>query len=221
MTPFIRPMRISSPLSSLSSTFTRYRTSSPLPFRSISTLPGHPHIQIHPHPTIPDTHLLTLLPAKPAIPILALGTTSSLPPTINSFTPNQTFLSILHSVISEHCTSDPSTQQSVTAFVSSSTHSLFQHNRRAAPTGGWVHISDERNPPDWGRIPDPEDIFGSVEVDAKGNIREGSYQPCLGYRIWTRNGIMQLSPYLREKLVEKLKDEERKIQIGSSRFASL
>ncbi len=45
--------------------------------------------------------------------------------------------------------------------------------------GGWVHVSDQRNPPDYGRIAWPEDIFGSIEVDGSGNIvgKSGEYQP--------------------------------------------
>ncbi|TAQ90921.1 hypothetical protein B7494_g811 [Chlorociboria aeruginascens] len=39
-----------------------------------------------------------------------------------------------------------------------------------AGRGGWVHLSDGRQPPDYGRIAWPEDIFGSVEVDGRGMI---------------------------------------------------
>jgi hypothetical protein len=57
--------------------------------------------------------------------------------------------------------------------------------------GGWVHISDNRRPPDFGRIADPEDIFGSVEVDGNGNFVEptGNYQPSGTYRICTNDGM--------------------------------
>lgn len=45
--------------------------------------------------------------------------------------------------------------------------------------GGWIHVSDQRNPPDYGRIAWPEDIFGSLEVDGEGNFvgDKGEYQP--------------------------------------------
>jgi hypothetical protein len=56
-----------------------------------------------------------------------------------------------------------------------------------------VHVSDVRRPPDWGRIPDPEDIFGSVEVDAQGRVL-GGYQPSETYRIVTRDGILVPCP---------------------------
>lgn len=57
--------------------------------------------------------------------------------------------------------------------------------------GGWIHVSDRRNPPDYGRIAWPEDIFGSVEVDGAGNFvgEKGAYQPSGTYRILTREGM--------------------------------
>ncbi|KAF7563066.1 hypothetical protein G7046_g1091 [Stylonectria norvegica] len=76
-----------------------------------------------------------------------------------------------------------------------------------AGRGGWVHLSDRRNPPDFGRIAWPEDILGSVEVDESGMI-VGQVQPSGTYRILTNEGILGLSPFLREKLVERLKKEE-------------
>jgi len=62
-------------------------------------------------------------------------------------------------------------------------------------------VYDLRHPPDFGRIPDPEDIFGSVEVDGRGrfveetvdpesrNKRRGNYQESGTYRIVTRDGM--------------------------------
>ncbi|KAF2139291.1 uncharacterized protein K452DRAFT_360547 [Aplosporella prunicola CBS 121167] len=81
-----------------------------------------------------------------------------------------------------------------------------------AGRGGWVHVSDLRNPPDYGRIAWPEDIFGSVEVDGAGQFvgLNGNYQDAGTYRICTREGILGLSPYLRERLVERLKELEEK-----------
>ena len=40
-----------------------------------------------------------------------------------------------------------------------------------AGRGGWVHLSDRRNPPDFGRIAWPEDILGSV-VDPRDDVGE-------------------------------------------------
>lgn len=77
--------------------------------------------------------------------------------------------------------------------------------------GGFVHVSDTRHPPDFGRIADPEDIFGTVEVDGEGNFTAdgGNYQESGTYRIITREGILGLTPFLRERLVEKLKALEQ------------
>ncbi|KAI0470599.1 hypothetical protein GGR56DRAFT_136390 [Xylariaceae sp. FL0804] len=78
-----------------------------------------------------------------------------------------------------------------------------------AGVGGHVHLSDRRNPPDFGRIAWPEDILGSVEVDGHGQI-VGEFQPSGTYRIVTNEGILGLSDYLRARLVERLKEEETK-----------
>ncbi|CEI66783.1 hypothetical protein FVEN_g8448 [Fusarium venenatum] len=75
--------------------------------------------------------------------------------------------------------------------------------------GGYVHLSDRRNPPDFGRIAWPEDILGSVEVDDAGTII-GKVQPSGTYRILTNEGILGLSPFLQGKLVERLKQEAAK-----------
>jgi hypothetical protein len=57
--------------------------------------------------------------------------------------------------------------------------------------GGWVHVSDLRAPPDYGRIAWPEDIFGSLEVDAQGAFVDGkgNWQGSGTYRIITREGM--------------------------------
>lgn len=56
---------------------------------------------------------------------------------------------------------------------------------------GYIHVSDQRNPPDYGRIAWPEDIFGSLEVDHEGNFVDGGkgYQESGTYRIVTREGM--------------------------------
>ncbi|KXL50018.1 hypothetical protein M433DRAFT_436734, partial [Acidomyces richmondensis BFW] len=74
--------------------------------------------------------------------------------------------------------------------------------------GGYIHVSDGRNPPDFGRVAWPEDIFGSLELDANGDFVDGHgrYQESGTYRIVTNEGILGLSPYLRGKLIEKLSE---------------
>lgn len=60
-----------------------------------------------------------------------------------------------------------------------------------AGRGGYIHVSDQRNPPDYGRVAWPEDIFGSLEVDGVGNFvgDNGSYQESGTYRCVTREGM--------------------------------
>lgn len=66
-----------------------------------------------------------------------------------------------------------------------------------AGRGGFIHVYDQRNPPDYGRIPFPEDIFGSLEVDGQGNFVDGHgrYQNSGTYRPITRDGMSVHSPY--------------------------
>jgi len=46
-------------------------------------------------------------------------------------------------------------------------------------------------------------------VVGEGHVR-GNWQPSGTYRVVTREGILGLSDFLRGKLVEKLKEEEKK-----------
>ena len=71
-------------------------------------------------------------------------------------------------------------------------------------------MSDLRKIPDFGRIAEPEDIFGSVEVDGNGKFVDGTgrYQESGTYRVCTNEGILGLSDFLRGKLVERLQVEE-------------
>lgn len=57
--------------------------------------------------------------------------------------------------------------------------------------GGFIHVYDERRPPDYGRIPEPEDIFGSLEVDGAGKFVDGHgrYQTSGSYRVVTNEGL--------------------------------
>ena len=80
--------------------------------------------------------------------------------------------------------------------------------------GGFIHVSDQRNPPDWGRVQWPEDILGSLEVDGMGRFEEeeggvGLYRESGAYRICTREGILCLSPFLMSKVGERVLELER------------
>lgn len=71
-------------------------------------------------------------------------------------------------------------------------------------------MSDQRNPPDFGRVAWPEDIFGSLEIDGNAKFVDGDgrYQRSGTYRVVTREGVLGLSSYLRGKVVEKLRELE-------------
>ena len=205
-----------------------------LHLRTLTTLPSNPHIYIFPHPTQPTSNLLTLLPTSPPSTQLAIGSTTSNPPTPNSITTNPAFLSLLHRTLATHAHADPILISAAAALATS--NSAFQTGggvplsrtaRRqitgsagasdqggagGGGRGGWIHVYDMRHPPDFGRIPDPEDIFGSLEVEADGSFTDGNgrYQESGTYRICTRDGVLQLSEFLRERVVEALKAEEGK-----------
>ncbi|RKF60977.1 hypothetical protein GcM3_160001 [Golovinomyces cichoracearum] len=202
--------------------------------RRISTLPNNPHIYYF---SSSDSHVLSYLPTDPPTLSLSIGKTTQIPPTPKSFTENSAFLPILHSVIAQHAVSDPQIQGQAAAFVSGSVlssgigNSLFGPRHTSGKRsgnfrgtsgdirsrGGWIHISDNRSPLEYGRIALPEDIFGSIEVDSTGAFVDGGekytypgrYQESGTYRIVTADGILGLSDFLRGKLVEKLRELEK------------
>src|SRR5277367_4571871 len=57
----------------------------------------------------------------------------------------------------------------------------------------------------FGRIPEPEDIIGSVLVK-EGELQPETYQAMPTYRFVTRVGPMKLSPFLLERLRSKLRE---------------
>ncbi|KAI9694721.1 MAG: hypothetical protein M1822_000337 [Bathelium mastoideum] len=171
---------------------------------------------------------------SPPNPSLAIGTSSTIPPTPDSLQENPNFLRILQSVIREHATSDPSVQAQAQAYASTAGSSLgsggaFFPQQQQRPSrsrtaskqarpgygggggaggggaggasaqggaggggvGGYIHVSDLRNPPDFGRTAWPEDIFGSLEVDGEGRFVDGNgnYQESGTYRMCTREGM--------------------------------
>ncbi|ROV98147.1 hypothetical protein VPNG_08618 [Cytospora leucostoma] len=186
-------------------------------------------VKVFPNPLSPSSsYLLTYLDADPPNPGLAVGTTTEVPPTPRSFAQNGRFLSILDDVLARHAREDADLKAAAQAFASPAGANLGGGRTRRGTggaggasdqggaggggAGGWVHLSDRRNPPDFGRIAWPEDIFGSIQVDGHGNI-EGTFQPSGTYRIVTNEGILGLSPFLTQKLIARLKDEDRKERI--------
>jgi hypothetical protein len=122
-----------------------------------------------PNPQKPNSHLLSYLDTNPPNPSLAIGTTTAVPPTPNSFQGNPRFLSILNDVLAKHAANDPGLKSQASALASPGGFTFIQaRNQRGTGTGaggasaeggaggagvgGWVHLSDSRNPPDFGRI---------------------------------------------------------------------
>ncbi|KAI9786376.1 MAG: hypothetical protein M1816_008037 [Peltula sp. TS41687] len=194
--------------------------------RWVSTLQGHPEIYVLPDSrSLSNSHLLSFLPTEPPTPELAIGTTTELPPTPNSFEENPRFLAILQDVLAEHACEDPGVKSQAAAMASTAGSTLgsgtvlFPQKQRdrgrrglarrytgdgggaASSTSIWIeqrllktiyiHVSDGRNVPEFGRIAEPQDIFGSLEVDGQGSFvgGHGWYQPSGTYRLVTRKGM--------------------------------
>lgn len=218
---------------------TRFRTIS---YRALSSLSSNSKIKIHNNPGSPFSHILSYLETEPPSERLAIGTTTAVPPTPQSFAENQEFVKILYEVVAEHGHQDEGLISQARAFASpggfnlgsggqffSKRQTIKSRSRKQSAAGsggasaqggaggggrgGWVHLSDQRNPPDFGRIAWPEDILGSVEVDGEGTI-VGKVQPSGTYRVLTNEGILGLGPFLQTKLIERLKQEEAKGESG-------
>ena len=181
---------------------------------------------VHKDPFDPTKHLLSLLPTNPPTPQLAIGTASALPVTPQNFTSNPQFLPLLSSVLAENAAHDPMVQGQAAAFASPGGFNLSRPNDGAGGAshqggagggnvGGWIHVSDMRNPPDFGRIAWPEDIFGSLQVDGSGRIVEGSWQDSGSYRAVTREGVLGLTEFIRGKVVTRLQELEGQIKANS------
>ncbi|OHE93978.1 hypothetical protein CORC01_10670 [Colletotrichum orchidophilum] len=205
--------------------------------RAVSSLSSNPRIKVLPADASRASFLLSYLEDEPPNKRIAIGFSTTDPPTPRSFIENQTFTKILYEVLAEHAHKDKDLLSQAQAFAGPGGANLgsggvffAQKNKSRSPSkvgssgaggasaqggagggghGGYVHLSDSRNPPDFGRIAWPEDILGSVEVDQSGNII-GQLEPSGTYRIITNEGILGLSPYLSGKLVERLRAEDEK-----------
>ncbi|KAF9405754.1 hypothetical protein BGZ94_003389 [Podila epigama] len=104
------------------------------------------------------------------------------------FIENEAFNKVLHTVIQDHLADDPMVL------------SVLQQQLE-----GWTHIADYRNPAPYGRIPLPEDIFGSVQI-VEGVVQSSTYQRMPTHRIVSSNGLFLLSDYIHEKLLGHLQN---------------
>ncbi|EGX91395.1 hypothetical protein CCM_05553 [Cordyceps militaris CM01] len=197
--------------------------------RMFSTLPNNEFIRVFKDPASTSS-ILTYLDSDPPSKRLAIGTTTELPPTPRSFTENKQFLQILDRVLREygHLDDDVISQARTLASPpqfqfspgggsprrkggarSEPQGASGQGGAGGAGVGSFVHLGDRRHPPEFGRIAWPEDILGSVEVDNTGEV-SGKLEPSGTYRPVTNDGILGLSPFIRGKLIERLKSEEAK-----------
>lgn len=118
---------------------------------------------------------------------------------------------LLQSVLRKHVDYDPTVTASAKSYASPGGSSIFSARKRrgiavspdgsgaggantqggmgGGGVGGYIHVFDLRNPPAYGRIPDPENIFGSVVVNGEGNIQKGGYEECGAYRVVTNEGV--------------------------------
>jgi len=62
---------------------------------------------------------------------------------------------------------------------------------------------DLRTPTPWGRIPYPEDIFGTVRLD-HGVIVPHTYERMPTHRLVTSNGLFVLSEGIHQYLIKRL-----------------
>ncbi|KAL3953090.1 hypothetical protein ACCO45_013033 [Purpureocillium lilacinum] len=181
--------------------------------RAVSTLASNPQIKVFDNPSSPASYILTYLDTKPPYSKLAIGTTTAVPPTPKSFRENHHFVEILDQVVQEYGHLDEDIVSQARAFASPGGFNLGSGARSSRNTGPAEAALGSRAEvvvrEDFGRIAWPEDILGSVEVDGSGNV-VGKVQPSGTYRIVTNEGILGLSPFLTEKLVARLKEEEGK-----------
>jgi hypothetical protein len=102
------------------------------------------------------------------------------------FKVNEPFVKFLHVVIARWGPSEPQ----------------FEEVLAEGPRETNIYILDGRTPTPEGRVP-LEDIIGAFEVQA-GKVVENSYQAFPEHEVFTQRGLVQLTPYLRERFVFEL-----------------
>ncbi|KAF8532051.1 hypothetical protein JB92DRAFT_2846529 [Gautieria morchelliformis] len=108
---------------------------------------------------------------------------------LRDFTENPKFLDVLHQVIQKAIEDGKDERLSAEA---------MQLGK------GWMHVNDDRNLPEMGRISRPDDIIASVRVEG-GEILPKTYNPMPTYRICTTDGLTTLSKGLEQRLLEALR----------------
>ena len=107
--------------------------------------------------------------------------------TLEAFHTNRVFVDFLHDVIAKAGPSD---------------RGLIAAGRQSGD--GWISVIDLRTPGGTqGRVP-PEDILGTFEVRS-GEIVPGSCRRAGTHRLFTKHGLVQLPPALRDAFVNELR----------------
>ncbi len=184
----------------LSSTFTKLQIQSNKRF--YTQLTTNPHLYLHDISEIEsdqNTKILSLSPLRNSIPIGLININiendkakEDLALTPNSFVPKTSlpnttklFLDILHNVLLNNIHND----------------SIFSSLAINFKTQ-FMPIYDLRNPPNYGRIPEIDDIFGYVWIDKDGNIVKDTYAKNDNYRLVNSNGGINLTDDM-NKLVKE------------------
>ncbi|KAI9224638.1 hypothetical protein BC828DRAFT_372872 [Blastocladiella britannica] len=137
-----------------------------------------------PSPTRPAAAVIGWIPAASVPSGSTVLEAAQLPPA--SFRANPAFVSAMHSAVAKHAHHDPELV------------ALAEHQGE-----GWMHVADARCPPSWGRIPDADDIIGSVQLVNKTMV-PGSYQRMPSHRLVSAHGLVVLSPFLHVRVLEAL-----------------
>ncbi|KAK6500321.1 hypothetical protein TWF481_010665 [Arthrobotrys musiformis] len=200
--------------------------------RTLKTLEQNKNIYIHPSPSTPQVYTLTYLPTTPPSPKLAIGTTTTLPPTPQTFTENPHFRTLLMDTLSKHAHKDPDLINEAYGTwgaamgVKSSVSKGLKRDRKlhteststpstpskidTSSIGGFHHVVDRRTPYYGGmRIPESQDILGSLQVDGEGKL-VGGFVECESYRLVTADGVLGLTEFLEGKVRERVEEEERR-----------
>lgn len=135
-----------------------------------------------------DLRMLSFLPANyvfpHGLPVVAIqGTFTDLKCSVEGFRENPVFVDFMHEVIRTVGPTDSSMQKAA-----------------AEQENGWVYVIDLRTPEGpFGRVP-PEDIIGGFEVK-HGRLIGDSCWRNEKHRVLTKNGPVQLPPFLQQALV--------------------
>jgi hypothetical protein len=71
---------------------------------------------------------------------------------------------------------------------------------------GWVHVTDERVLTPKGRIPYPENIFGSAKY-TRGKLVPNTFEPNPTHRLVSGDGIFKIPAFYHDYLLKELQKE--------------